>query len=300
MPTPRLIEITEVAIGEIDRSSRIRPVSQESVEGLKLSIGEIGLQSEVQLRRIRKNGKLRLMAGAHRIEAFVQLGRATIPAKIWDCTDDQARLIEIDDNLAHAELCPLDHAVFLAERKLVYERIYPETKRGAAGAKARWDATADPAIASFVTSAAKAMGVPERNVRRLVAAGLALAPDQVARLRASPRVLTDDDLEVIARCDTAQRYNVIEALAEGRVKSARAALKARQPQQTPASKPDAEFQKLVDAWTRAGADARKRFVQQHHEDLRSLVWKIAQTMPPAEAARAELERRGREVGEVDE
>lgn len=299
MPAPRLIEVTEVAIADIDRSSRIRPVSQESVEGLKLSIGEIGLQSEVQLRRVRKTGKLRLMAGAHRVAAFEQLERATIPAKIWECTDDQARLIEIDDNLAHAELSPLDHAVFLAERKLVYERIYPETKRGAAGARARWNAMADPAVASFVASAAKAMGVPERNVRRLVAAGLALSPDQVSRLRAAPRFITDDDLEVIARCDAAQRYDVIEALAGGRAKSARAALKERQPKPAPAALPDAELQRLSDAWERAGAEARKRFVQKHHADLRSLVWTIQQTMPAKDAARAELARRAAGNGEAD-
>ena len=47
------------------------------------------------------------MAGAHRLTAARELGWETIKVTCWTCTDDFARLMEIDDNLAGAELTAL-------------------------------------------------------------------------------------------------------------------------------------------------------------------------------------------------
>ena len=78
------------------------------------------------------------IAGGHRLEAAKRLGWEEIEAKIWtDVTDDWAAIMEIDDNLAGAEMNALDTAVFLATRKQVYERLHPETKAGVAGGLAR-------------------------------------------------------------------------------------------------------------------------------------------------------------------
>ena len=127
----KLLETVELPIRQIGTSDRLRPISETAVLSLMASIEEIGLQSEIHVRRVRhQGGKLKLIAGGHRLEAVSRLGCTSIMAKVWDCTDDWALMAEIDDNLAHTDLSPLDLAVFLAERKVVYERMYPETKHG--------------------------------------------------------------------------------------------------------------------------------------------------------------------------
>lgn len=271
MRPARLIEITEVPIADIDCSDRLRPVSQAGVASLKASIETLGLQSEIHVRKL-KGGKLRLIAGGHRLEVFRQLGRETIPSKLWDCTDDWARLAEIDDNLAHAELDTLELAVFLARRKEVYERAYPQSKAatGADLAAKRWNAADNMSVASFVATSAEKLGVTERQVRRLVAAGLALGPDQVRKLRAAPRKVTLADLQAIAKCgNPVDRYDICDALAEGKAKSAAAFLKARQALPGAAVKDPVEesLKRLQDAWARASTEARKRFVRSRNAEL---------------------------------
>ena len=92
MRPPRLIEIKDIPLDDIDTSNRLRPVSETAVKSLTHSIETLGLQSEIQVRKIKKTGKLRLIAGGHRLAAFRAMGRTEIPAKIWDCTDDWADL----------------------------------------------------------------------------------------------------------------------------------------------------------------------------------------------------------------
>lgn len=96
----KLLETTELPISDIDTDGRLRPINEASVISLMASIEEIGLQSEIHVRRIRhQDGRLRLIAGRHRLEVFRRLGRTSIPAKVWDCTDDWATIAEIDDTL---------------------------------------------------------------------------------------------------------------------------------------------------------------------------------------------------------
>lgn len=120
--------ITEVPVEDVIVRDRLRPVSEAGVAALLASIGELGVIKDAIHVRRKKDGSLHLMAGAHRLSAARQLGWAMIPAKVWTCTDDWARLMEIDDNLAGSELTVLDTAVFLARRKQVYERMHPQTE----------------------------------------------------------------------------------------------------------------------------------------------------------------------------
>jgi ParB family chromosome partitioning protein len=125
MNQPKLLETRDVPLPDIFIEERLRPVNKVAVQSLMQSIEQIGLQAEIHLRRVKiktpaegePKHKLRLMAGGHRVEAFHLLGMEEIPAKIWDCSADDAQLIEIDDNLAHAQLEPLDLAIFLMQRK---------------------------------------------------------------------------------------------------------------------------------------------------------------------------------------
>lgn len=138
MAEPTLLKVSRVAVSDVDDSRRLRPVSEAGVESLIASVNELGVMKDpIHVRQI-KGGGLVLVAGGHRLEAARRMGWEEVEAKVWtNVTDDWSRLMEIDDNLAGAEMNALDTAIFLAERKRVYEKLHPETKGGVAGALAQ-------------------------------------------------------------------------------------------------------------------------------------------------------------------
>ena len=152
MKSPTLQTIT---LADLVTTGRLRPVSPSGVEAILASVEEIGrIKDPIHVRK--KRDGLYLLAGGHRTAAYERLGITEVEAWVWsDITDDLARLIEIDDNLAGAEMSPLDTAIFLASRKAVYERLHPETKRGIAGALAKHSATDIVSVASFAASTAE-------------------------------------------------------------------------------------------------------------------------------------------------
>lgn len=274
MKSPTLMTQSRVRIDEIVVRNRLRPVSEAGVESLLASIAEVGVMKDAIHVRKKKDGALWLVAGGHRLEAARRLGWPEIEAKVWtDVTDDWAQMMEIDDNLAGAEMNALDTAWFLATRKAVYERLHPETKKGVAGGLARQGAATD--IVSFAESTAEKFGVSTRHVERMIAAGSRLGPDEIRQLRQAPRQVTLKDLTEIARIgDTAEKYRVVDLLAQGQAKSAaeaRRAYKAATGEPLPEKDPVEEaFKALLTAWTRAPMAARRRFVHEVSDDLAAM------------------------------
>ena len=271
MTQPRLMQRDRVPVADVQSKSRLRPVSEAGVASIIASIEETGVMKDAIHVRQHKRGGLILIAGAHRLEAARRLGWTEIEAKVWaDVTDDWARLMEVDDNIAGAELNALDTAIFLAERKRIYEKLHPETRQGVAGAVARWDATELGSIA-FATATAEKFGMSDRQVRKIVAAGSRLDPRDISLLRQAPRQITLKDLTEIAKISSApERYHVVQALAEGRARSAADARRQASDGVSAALKDpcEAAFQALAKAWTRAPMAARKRFLLER----RSEVW----------------------------
>jgi len=270
MREPQLIQSkTELPIAEIGADRRLRPVSEAGVEAILSSVAELGqIVTPLTVRQRRADGALiyELLDGAHRLEAARRLGVETVPVRVFDCTNDQAALLEIDGNLAGAELNPLDTAVFLATRKAVYERLHPETKRGVAGSSARWGDASE--LGSFASMTAEKFGMTVRQVQKIVAAGSRLGPDEIAQLRAAPKPVTLKDLQVIAKIGHApERYDVVRRLADGGAKSAaeaRQKWKVSRPDYSgpvPPSADDAAYIDLLNRFDRAPMAAKRRFVE---------------------------------------
>ncbi len=315
MKEPTLLKTGQVRVADIEKGSRLRPASEAGVQSIIASIGELLVMKDALHVRQKKGGKLVLIAGLHRLEAVERLGWEMVEAKVWtDVTDDWARMMEIDDNLAGAELNALDTAVFLAARKAVYERLHPETKyaTGAALAAKRWDAT-DTMSVAFVTATANKFNLTDRHVRRLIAAGSRLSPKDTQLLRASPRQVTLMDLGVIAKVGEAvERYSIVAALAEGRAKSAADARRMYSAANGGVSKAvrspvDVEFLALSAAWARASEAARLRFIDDHEPALSSRLQKVRDAklingkLGLAEddpAGQAVLDKRDRKLGGV--
>lgn len=271
----------DLPVADIVVRDRLRPVSEAGVESLLASIRDIGsIKDEIHVRLARRAGKaeLRLLAGGHRLEAARRLGWETIRAKVWrDITDEMARLIEVDDNLAGAEMNALDTAVFLAERKRVYEELHPETRAGVfKGNQHTGKMAADMmSVTTFAAATAEKFGLTERHVRRMISAGMALGPGELLQLRAAPRPVTQADLQVIAKIDSAgERLAVIGAMASGAARSAAEARAQHAAGDRPASVTDPVEQQLVTlrtAWSRAGMPARRRWLAEAGADVSALM-----------------------------
>lgn len=276
MAERRLTKITHVKVAEVIVGSRLRPVSASGVDSLLASIGETGVMKDAIHVRQKKDGILVLIAGAHRLEAARQLGWDEVEAKVWaDVTDDWALLMEIDDNIAGAELNALDTAIFLAARKRVYEKLHPGTTRGVAGALARWDAT-EPSSVAFTTATAEKFGLTDRQVRKIVSAGMRLDPRDVQLLRKAPRPVTLKDLGEIAKIgEASERYSVVDALASGSAKSAadaRRAIRASKGLCAPVEDPvETALKVLKNAWARAPKEAKRRWVRDHGAEVAALM-----------------------------
>jgi ParB family chromosome partitioning protein len=280
-----ITSITALPLDEIHTDGRLRPVGQAGVDALKTSIRDLGvLQDPIHVRKIKRSGKILLMAGGHRLEAFRQLRDegdaefASIPVTCWECNDSFARMMEIDDNLAGAELTALDNAVFLAARKELYEAMHPEAKAatGADLVNKRWNTADTMSTVSFAATTAQKFGLSERQIRRMTSAGAALMGADVNALRGAPAPVTLNDLTTIAKIsDPEERRYVVAALSEGKAKNAtkaRANYSASQGTAAPLlSDHDQKLSRLRDAWDRGGPRVRTAFVEEYADELRALL-----------------------------
>lgn len=115
----------KVNISEIKVNPRRRGALEKDIKELALSISEIGLLNPITL-----TGNYILIAGLHRLEAVKLLGWKEVECSITGLNGLPAELAELDENLARANLSPLELGELLARRKDIYESLCPKTKAG--------------------------------------------------------------------------------------------------------------------------------------------------------------------------
>ncbi|WP_457650966.1 ParB/RepB/Spo0J family partition protein [Profundibacter sp.] len=277
MREARLIEVTELDPEAVAVENRLRPISESGVQSVMASVEALQLlKDEIIVRQVRhQGGRLILVAGAHRLEACRRMGRK-VPAKIYDCSDDWARMMELDDNLAGAELGALDSAVFLAERKRLFEKLHPEMAQGGFRGN-QHTGNLVPDIVSFTTSTAEKFGLSERQIHRLVAAGSNLLPEEIALLRKACKPVTLKDLSEISKAsDPQERGYIAKLLMSGHAKNA-ADARRKYAAEINGDKPkvkdpvEGAFKWLLTAWKRAPKEACRRFVEEAGPDLYEMV-----------------------------
>jgi ParB family chromosome partitioning protein len=262
--------VLEIEIGLIEIRDRLRPVSPAGVEALAAMISEHGLEQPVLVRPIPGSNRVQLVAGAHRVAAVNLLGLTTIRAILRECSDAEARIIEIDENVGRVELSQVDRAVFLATRKEIYEAMHPETVMGKAKKPKKGDDLGKVAnfatFARFSKDAARATGLSERTIQLAVQTVSDLSPAIIAHLRASPFADNQAQIMALARQVPDHRLPIAEALATGQYKSVQAAkIALGLAPRVQVDEQEQVFLKLSDAWSRANAKTRRRFL--HHFEL---------------------------------
>lgn len=273
----RLIDTREMAIADIEVEDRLRPVDEIGVMAILATVDEGGsITDPIDVRRI-KRGKTvsyRLIDGAHRLEAMTRLGREAIPVSIWEGTNLDAQLLEIERNIARAEMKPIDRAVFLLRYKEAYEEKHPQVKAatGADLVARRWDTTDTVSAVSFASMVGQLTGQNERSIRRQIQAVKYLTKSEIDSVRAAPNWVSFKDIAEIGKIgEDAERSFVVEKIANGEEKQAGKARKLYAAEAGTAPAPvdpvDAEFQALLKAWTRARKVARARFIEGIADDL---------------------------------
>lgn len=251
-------EITAIAIDEIDLSDRLRPIDPAHAEALAVSIGQIGLKTPVN---VRPDGNgYRLIAGGHRLEACRSLGWATIDAVVHNVDADEARLIEIDENLMRRELSALDRAIFLAERKAVFDRLYPETaQRGRR--KKELSQSLRQFGERFSKQAAKRTGLSERTVQMSLELASKLTPEARTLLRLSDIADSPTKLLALANEEPEQQLAIATAIASGKASTPKAARLALGLDVLAEVDPQQKlFEQFVALWSRAEAPTKTKII----------------------------------------
>ncbi len=277
-----MTEISLIPIAAIVASDRLRPVDEAWAEALAESIRDHGLEQPIVVRVVRsaqdplKNDDLtirasptgyvdhyELVAGAHRLAAIRRLGFDEIPAIVRDLTADEARIVEIDENVMRRELSELDKSVFLAERSAVWVRLYPETAHG--GARKSRKKQGRNQVANLATwscfskDAAEKTGMSERSIQRYCRIAKELGPEAITALRATPLADNQAQLLLLTRMAPAEREAAITAAVAAKSTTVSAALRSVGLGRPARSADEETYRKLCELWDRAGAKVRKRF-----------------------------------------
>jgi len=153
----------------------------------------------------------------------------------------------------------LDRAVSLAQRKIVYERMFPETKAGVAGGKARQGSAND--IMSFAQGTAEKIGMSPRTIERAVRIAFQIPAEIRRQLRGTPTADNQSELLKLAEQDERTQRRSVDLLIAGKAKNIAAAI-AQATGNVPDPKTPEELQldALTSAWARAGSGVKKSFI----------------------------------------
>ncbi|GAK43628.1 nuclease [Tepidicaulis marinus] len=244
----------QVSLSEIKVGQRLRRVDPDHVEVIAQSMRDCGkVLTPLTVREDKKSGEVHLIAGAHRLAAAKKAGFETVPCEIHkNLSPAEARLMEIDENLCRHELNPLDRAAFLAERKAVYETLYPATKAGVAGANARHGSAND--MMSFADDIAEKTGWSKRTIERHVRLHQRLDPQARKKIIGTDIARNQSELLSLVRFEPERQREIVKLLMQGdgeikRVGQAAAKLEGRSTGPDKQSR-EAKVARAVEAWNR--------------------------------------------------
>lgn len=218
-PVPATVPVREesrqtvlLELDRIDLGERLRTVTGATVQYLAESMKLHGLQYPIQVRI--DGDRYALVSGAHRLQAARHLAWPHIEAFVLDQLDDDTlALLEIDENLMRAELNPLDRGVFLARRKEIYERLYPETRRGGDRRSDTWqEQLENGGRRGFVTETASFSPFSPYTIRRGLNIGEKIAPELREELAMTPIAHREGDLFTISGMDHEEQDALLQDL----------------------------------------------------------------------------------------
>ena len=208
------IKISEIKVGE-DR----RGIDEANVLNLIKSIREVGLLNPITITKDKK-----LIAGAHRIEAYKRMGFAEIECTVAEVDGLKAELAEIDENLIRHNLNHIDEGEQLLRKKEIYEILYPETKAsynggGFKGNQHKKEVTgtvlATTQRKSFVDDTADKMQITPSSIRKKIQIAKGLTPE-VKNIVKENKIGEKNSLKLVRIKEPEKQKEAAEKLAAGK------------------------------------------------------------------------------------
>jgi len=209
--------ISDIIIGE-----KRREVKSDYVQKLADSIKQVGLINPITIAPDN-----RLIAGYHRLQAFIQLGETRIPAVILNLSELEARLAEIDENLIRNEGSALERGEWLLERKSIYEELFPETKVGGlpgAPGGGKQAKTADSA--TFAEDTANKTGQSRRVIEENIQIARDISPEVKDKIRDTELADRKTDLLLLSRLNPEKQKEISDSVVSGEFKDVKTAINA--------------------------------------------------------------------------
>ena len=122
------VAVVEIPLARIKVTTRLRGTDEEKVTDIAESVAGVGLLHPIT---VSQHGEwFHLLSGMHRLEAFRQLERKTIPATIKDSDPLIEELIEVEENLVSARLSAIDEARFIVRWEEILTALGRRAKQG--------------------------------------------------------------------------------------------------------------------------------------------------------------------------
>lgn len=243
-----------VDLGKIDvPPNRIRDADPERVDELAVSFAETGQLQPIQVLPA-QGDRFTLNIGLHRFLAAQLAGWTQIEAKLFEGTQAQARLAEIDENLYRNELSAWEQAAFLAERRVIYEAVNGPVKAG----RKNSDKLSQ---LSFFDDVTGKFGLPKRMIQRALRRKTRIDAAVWEKLRGTPIAKNAAQLDALAKLVPFEQNQVADALLQGEAKNILDALRIARGVVTNSDPDQQQYQRLAAAWTKAGSRARQMFLE---------------------------------------
>lgn len=202
--------ISDIIIGE-----KRREVKSDYVQKLADSIKQVGLINPITIAPDN-----RLIAGYHRLQAFIQLGETRIPAVILNLSELEARLAEIDENLIRNEGTVLERSEWLEERKVIYEELFPETRVGQFGGwhnnKTTRLENEINSVSSFTEDTADKTGKSRRTIEQEIQISKNISPEVKNKIRDTELADRKTDLLRLSRMEPEQQEKIVDQIISGK------------------------------------------------------------------------------------
>ena len=269
--TPHEYRRIEIHLIDIPQN-RLRGVKPHRVETLSKDIAVNG-QLQPILVTEKADGRFVLTKGLQRLQAIKASEMGEIDARVTPAAwlnAQQVRLQEIMATLNREDYTALERCEALAELKVVYEELHPDTRKGVAGGKARQGSANE--IFSFAQTAADATGLSRRSIELAVAMWNGLSTTTRVRLRGSWIETKQSELRALSEASANIQAAVLDLLFSTPPKAGSVADAVTLAEGRKLADPtEKAYRAVLDKWQRFPIGQKRSFVTQYRDEILRLL-----------------------------
>lgn len=192
---------------------RARSYDDLKARALAGSIAEQGLFHPITVRD--KVDSYELVSGLHRLRAVEMNGETEILARVVEMDGHEARLAEVMENLARAELIALDRCQHLFELKQVWEQMHPGFANGGgdqSGGQSLATASDVPEVFGFATHVAHQIGLAKSTINLAVKIWKGLTKETRPRLYGTDLAKKQTELKALSELPDSLQTKVLDLI----------------------------------------------------------------------------------------